>query len=179
MNSKEILKFWFSEATPKQWFTKDPKFDREITERFGDVHKMAGRGELFSWRTDGPGRLAEVIVLDQFSRNIYRDDPRAFAWDGMALLLAQECVGLGLDGGLEIGWRAFLYMPFMHSESKLIHERALELFSKPGLEGNLDFERRHKAIVDRFGRYPHRNKILGRESTPEELEFLRKPGSSF
>jgi uncharacterized protein (DUF924 family) len=118
-------------------------------------------------------------VLDQFSRNLYRDDARAFAQDVVALVLAQEAVSLGLDANLATAQKAFLYMPYMHSESLVIHAAAVTLFSQPGLEFNHDFELRHKAIIERFGRYPHRNAVLGRTSTPEELEFLNGPGSSF
>ena len=125
------------------------------------------------------GRLAEIIVLDQFSRNIYRDRPLAFAYDATALVLAQEAVRVGADQQVDFEKRSFFYMPYMHSESPIIHNRAVELFSQPGAEFNYEFELKHKAIIDRFGRYPHRNAILGRESTPEEIEFLGQPGSSF
>ena len=118
-------------------------------------------------------------MLDQFSRNVYRDTARAFAQDALALALAQELVASGQDRNLPTAQRVFAYMPYMHSESALIHEQALALFAQPGMENNLDFERRHKAIIDRFGRYPHRNAVLGRTSTPEELAFLSEPGSSF
>ena len=118
-------------------------------------------------------------MLDQFSRNLHRGDGRAFANDAMALALAQEAVAAGADQGLTTDERGFLYMPYMHSESRAIHEVAVGLFTDLGLESNLDFELRHKEIIDRFGRYPHRNEVLGRESTPEEIEFLKQPGSSF
>ena len=118
-------------------------------------------------------------MLDQFSRNVYRDTARAFAQDALALALAQELVASGHDRSLPTAQRVFAYMPYMHSESALIHEQVLALFAQPGMENNLDFERRHKAIIDRFGRYPHRNAVLGRTSTPEELAFLNEPGSSF
>jgi len=125
------------------------------------------------------GRLAEILLLDQIPRNIFRDTPRAFACDGMALALAQEAVRAGADAALPARERAFLYLPYMHSESAAVHVEALRLYAAPGLEFNLDFERRHAAIIQRFGRYPHRNAILGRPSTPEELAFLGEPGSSF
>ena len=118
-------------------------------------------------------------MLDQLSRNVDRDTPRAFAQDALALVLAQELVASGQDRSLPPTQRVFAYMPHMHSESALVHEQAAALFSQPGMEGNLDFELRHKAIIDRFGRYPHRNAILGRTSTPQELAFLSEPGSSF
>ena len=123
--------------------------------------------------------MAEIIVLDQFSRNIYRDQAQAFAYDSLALALAQEAISLQLDAQLSPEQRSFLYMPFMHSESKLMHEYALKLFQRLGNEINLSFEKKHKIIIDRFGRYPHRNEILGRTSTAEELEFLTQPNSSF
>ncbi len=125
------------------------------------------------------GRLAELIILDQFSRNLYRGTWHAFATDTMALALAQEAVAAEADLALSPEERVFLYMPYMHSESKLIHEVAERLFRENGPKSNYDFELRHKAIIDRFGRYPHRNVMLGRQSTPEELAFLAEPGSSF
>ena len=118
-------------------------------------------------------------MLDQFSRNLFREDPRAFAQDGLALALAQEAISLQLDQQLSPKQRSFLYLPFMHSESKLIHEFALKLFQRLGNETNLAFEKKHKVIIDHFGRYPHRNAVLGRVSTAEEIEFLKQPNSSF
>jgi uncharacterized protein (DUF924 family) len=174
-----VLQFWFDEAGPGCWWRKDQQFDQMIGDRFGFHHGMACRGELFPWRATGRGRLAEIIVLDQFSRNIYRDQPGSFAHDGMALVLAQEAVALEVQRKLSAEERAFLYMPYMHSESLVIHDLAVTLYSEAGLEENLDFELRHRAIIERFGRYPHRNTILGRDSTPEELEFLQQPGSGF
>jgi uncharacterized protein (DUF924 family) len=143
------------------------------------------RGELYAWRQAADaaeaaaGRLAEVIVLDQFSRNLFRDRREAFAADGMALVLAQEAVAAGLDRALDPVRRAFLYLPYMHSESALIHRQAVRLFAAPELAHHLDFELRHQAIIERFGRYPHRNAILGRQSTAAEIEFLKTPGSAF
>jgi uncharacterized protein (DUF924 family) len=134
---------------------------------------------LFGWRADPRGRLAEVIVLDQFSRNMYRGQGRAFAADALALALAQEAVAAGADLALPLEQRTFLYMPYMHSESQAIHVVAERLFRERGPKDNHDFELRHKAIIDRFGRYPHRNAALERASTSEELEFLAQPGSSF
>lgn len=174
-----VLDFWFEEISPRQWWEKSEPFDRQIEARFGDLLQAAGRCELFGWRATPAGRLAEIIVLDQFSRNIYRDQPGAFAYDALALGLAQEAIAAAADQELEPVARAFLYMPFMHSESALIHVEAIALFSQPGMEGNLAFAIRHKEIIDRFGRYPHRNAQLGRTSTPEEIAFLKTPGSSF
>lgn len=177
---QDILHFWFTELIPKDWFTKNLELDQQIAQRFGAVHRAAVQGELSPWRSDALGRLAEILVLDQFSRNIYRDQPGAFSADGMALILAQEAIGQRCDDALpSASHRSFLYMPFMHSESAVIHEMAVKLFSHPDLAYNLDFEMRHKAIIDRFGRYPHRNAILGRASTSEEEAFLLEPGSSF
>jgi uncharacterized protein (DUF924 family) len=157
----------------------DPAFDALVRERFDDLHRAAVHGELYAWRADAAGRLAEIIVLDQFSRNIHRGNASAFATDPMALALAQEAVAAGHDKTQPTQQRLFFYLPYMHSESPLIHEVALALFRDLGLADNLDFELRHKAIIDRFGRYPHRNTILGRTSTAEELRFLQEPGSSF
>ena len=158
----------------------DPAFDAAIVARFADVHTAAARSELYEWRREPRGRLAEIIVLDQFSRNIFRASAKAFAYDTMALVLAQEAVAGSHDRSLQPQERAFLYMPFMHSESESIHAWALDLFGESGIDDdNFKFELKHKAIVDRFGRYPHRNAILGRTSSAEELEFLKQPGSSF
>ena len=175
----DVLEFWFNELEPKQWFVKDRDLDAMIEARFSLLVEQARAGELFSWRVAPQGRLAEIILIDQFSRNIFRDKPESFSADPVALVLAQEAIGAGADQRLDVQERAFLYMPFMHSESQAIHEQAVVLFDQPGLEYNLEFEYKHKAIVDRFGRYPHRNEILGRKSTEEEIAFLKAPGSSF
>lgn len=177
--SAEILNFWFSEIDPKAWWAADPAFDALLRERFGVLLDSAAQGELYGWRASAQGRLAEIIVLDQFSRNIHRDTPRAFAQDAAALVLAQEAVAAGALAALAPMERAFLLMPYMHSESRLIHVQAEALFREFAPAGNYDFELRHKAIVDRFGRYPHRNVILGRASSAEELSFLTQPGSRF
>ncbi len=177
--TQDILRFWFEELSDKQRFAKDTALDMMMRERFGALLAAASRGELFTWRKTPQGRLAEIIVLDQFSRNIHRDTVSAFTQDAQALTLAQELVASGQDYVLDAGRRSFAYMPYMHSESPLIHSQAVALFSQPGLEGTLAFEMRHKAIIDQFGRFPHRNAILGRVSTPQELEFLSQPGSSF
>jgi uncharacterized protein (DUF924 family) len=175
----DIINFWFQEITPKQWWIKDPAFDQMVADRFLPLHAAATRCELHTWRSEPMGRLAEVIVLDQFSRNIYRGKPQSFASDPMALCLAQEAVRSCVDLTLDNNQKMFLYMPFMHSESAAIHQIAVGLFSTFGEQGNQDYELKHKAIIDRFGRFPHRNAILGRPSTAEELEFLAQPGSSF
>lgn len=176
---EDILRFWFEEIEPDLWFRKDESFDAAIVERFSAIHAQAVCSELYSWRGQPRGRLAEVIILDQFSRNMFRNTPQAFSADPMALTLAQEAVAAEADQQLAIEEKKFLYMPYMHSESVRIHEAAKELFSQEGLENSLEWELKHKAIIEKFGRYPHRNEILGRESTLEELAFLKQPGSSF
>lgn len=175
----EILKFWFEEIEPAQWWKKDVDFDRRLIDRFSGLHASATRCELFDWRITPQGRLAEIIILDQFSRNMFRDTPLAFAHDALALALAQEAVSTGADQALTPVQRSFLYMPYMHSESLKIHEVAVSLFERNGIKGNLDFELKHKSIIERFGRYPHRNSVLGRVSTAAEIEFLKQPGSGF
>jgi uncharacterized protein (DUF924 family) len=179
LGPEEVIRFWFEELAPKRWWVRDAAFDKALAARFGATHAAATRCELYAWREQPAGRLAEVVVLDQFSRHLYRDDPRSFAYDPLALCLAQETVRIGADQAMPKEQRVFLYMPFMHSESAVIHESAMQLFGAPGMESNLESERRHKAIIDRFGRYPHRNRVLGRVSTPEELDFLAREGSSF
>jgi uncharacterized protein (DUF924 family) len=179
MHYQTVLDFWFQEISPQQWWIKDENLDQLIKERFSDVHRKAACGELFVWRSCAEGRLAEIIVVDQFSRNMFRDLPESFAQDNLALVLAQEAIFNNADKALPIEWRSFMYMPFMHSESLLIHDQAIRLFDQRGMEYNLDFERKHRVIIEKFGRYPHRNHILKRESTPAELEFLKQPGSSF
>lgn len=174
-----MLRFWFEEIEPAQHWRADPAFDQGIRERFGALHQAAVQGELSAWRAQPVGRLAEVIVLDQFSRNIHRGTAAAFAADPMALALAQEAVAGGHALALPPEQRLFVYMPYMHSESRRVHETAVQLFTALGLASNLDFEMRHKAIIDRFGRYPHRNAMLGRASTEEEKLFLQQPGSGF
>lgn len=179
ISADNIIRFWFEEIDRGLWFRKDAEFDALLRERFLNTHRRAAQGEFFHWRESATGALAEIIVLDQFSRNLFRDSAAAFASDGMALILAQEAVSKGQDRELSGPQLAFLYMPYMHSESAAVHAIATQLFNQPGLEGNYNFELKHKAIIDRFGRYPHRNSVLGRESTPDELEFLSQPGSSF
>ena len=162
MQAQDILHFWFEELTEKQHFAKDAALDEMIRTRFGATLEAAARCELFAWRATPEGTLAEIIVLDQFSRNVFRDTPRAFAQDSLALALAQGLVASGQDQLLSTAQRRFAYMPYMHSESPLIHAQAVQLFALPGLEDNLAFELRHQAIINRFGRYPHRNAVLGR-----------------
>ncbi|SIS65803.1 MAG: DUF924 domain-containing protein [Thalassolituus maritimus] len=179
-SASTVIDFWFNEIQPKQWWVKDPDFDELLRRRFGETLKQASVCELSEWRSSAEGRLAEIIVLDQFSRNIYRNSPGAFAQDPLALALAQEAVQNDALTELDhIDKRTFLLMPYMHSESKVIHQAGVELFKEYTPENNYEFELKHKAIVDRFGRYPHRNTILGRASSVEETEFLKLPGSGF
>lgn len=178
-SAQDVLSFWFGELTAEQHFAKDAALDARIAERFGTLLRAAERCELAAWRATAGGRLAEIIVLDQFSRNIYRGQASAFANDALALALAQELVAGAHDRQLPVEQRAFAYLPFMHSESLALHAQALVLFEQPGLENNLRFERAHLEILQRFGRYPHRNAVLGRTSTAQELAFLAQPGSSF
>ena len=147
MNWTKVIEFWFTELSPGDWFRKSEKIDTLIRDRFGDLHRAVALGLMTSWRTGPLGSLAEAAIAKDYHQPLSNVQ------------------------------KSFLYMPFMHSESGTVHQRAVELFSQPGLEGNLNFELKHKKIIDRFGRYPHRNSILGRVSTPEELEFQKtSPG---
>ena len=179
LTHQDVLAFWFEETTPKQWWGVDAGFDDLIARRFGALLGQAAQGEMFDWRGTAKGRLAEIIVLDQFSRNIHRNTPLAFAHDGLALALAQQAVSAGALQSLAPAERSFLLIPFMHNESRKIHLLAEALFREHCAEDNYSFELRHKAIIDRFGRYPHRNDILGRVSSAEEIEFLKQPSSRF
>jgi len=174
-----VLSFWFEEIEPKMWWVADATFDDQIGQRFGSLLAQASQGELYLWRNEAKGRLAEIIVLDQFSRNIHRNTPAAFSQDSMALVLAQEAVAAGFHAQLSETERAFLLLPYMHSESRLIHVQAERLYREYAPDGNYQFELKHKAIIDRFGRYPHRNQVLERASSAPEVAFLSEPGSSF
>ncbi|PHR60599.1 MAG: hypothetical protein COA47_07515 [Robiginitomaculum sp.] len=176
---RDVLRFWFVENGPAQWYAKDDEFDASIRERFFETHLAACQGELWPWRETAKGRLAEILVLDQFSRNLYREDARAYSMDGMALVLAQEAILRGLDQHMSVQERSIFYLPFMHSESLKIHEEAMRIFDELGLPDSIDFEKKHYDIIKEFGRYPHRNKVLGRDSTPQEIAFLTRQGSSF
>lgn len=175
----EVLSFWFQEIEARLWFASEKGFDGLIRNRFLGLMQQAAVGELYPWRQTAEGRLAEIIVLDQFSRNVYRNTPQVFAQDPTALVLAQEAVASGALNFLNPTQRSFLLLPYMHSESRQIHVAAEALYRNFVPAENYDFELRHKAIIDRFNRYPHRNEILGRTSTAEELEFLAQPGSRF
>jgi len=174
-----VLAFWFEEIEPQKWWSVDPALDELLRQRYAELLQSAMQGELYEWRSSPQGRLAEIIVLDQFSRNIHRGTAKAFAQDPAALVLAQEAVAMRAHLQLSEVERVFLLLPYMHSESRLIHVQAEALFREFSPAENFQFELRHKVIVDRFGRYPHRNAVLGRASTPGELEFLTQPGSSF
>jgi uncharacterized protein (DUF924 family) len=174
MTPIDVLNFWFEETKPEQHFKKDAAFDTQIKQRFLATYWAAVRGELSDWRATPEGRLAEIIILDQFSRNMFRNDPQAFAHDPLALALAQEAVRSGDDMKLAMPMRRYLYLPFEHSESRKVHADAAKLFESLGDEESLKYELLHKEIIDRFGRYPHRNAILGRASTDEEQAFLKE-----
>ncbi|MBX3260308.1 MAG: DUF924 domain-containing protein [Labilithrix sp.] len=191
----DVLRFWFGpEGSPPlanatKWYMKDDAFDREIEARFGAALELAARGALDGWKTTPRGRLALVIVLDQFSRNVFRGTPRAFAEDARACALAREAIAAGDEAALTTVERSFLYMPLMHAEDVALQRDCVAAFERlladapsdlaKSVANNLDFAKRHAEIVERFARFPHRNAILGRSSTPEELEFLKQPGSSF
>ena len=179
MQAEDILHFWFEELSPAQHFAQEDAIDAMIRVRFGPIWQAAQHCELWEWRATPQGRLAEIVVLDQFSRHIHRGTPLAFAQDAQALALAQELVAGRHDQALAPAQRAFAYMPYMHSESLVVHAQAMVLFDQPGLENNLKFEVAHRDIIARFGRYPQRNAVLGRTSTAQELAFLAQPGSSF
>jgi uncharacterized protein (DUF924 family) len=176
---KKIINFWFNEISKSNWFKKDKDFDNLLIKNFSTIHAKAAKCELYKWRQTAEGRLAEIIILDQFSRNMFRDSAESFAYDSVALALAQEAISVKADQDLTQIQRGFLYMPFMHSESLEIHETAVELYEKNGIEANLEYEKKHQEIIKKYGRYPHRNEILGRKSTREEEVFLRQPNSSF
>ena len=188
MKADEVLDFWFGrEGEPgygefrEEWFRKDPEFDREVRDRFEGLHEQAAAGALDDWKEDARSCLALVIILDQFPRNMYRGDPRSYATDRKAQETAEYAVDHALNRELPEFQRMFLYMPFMHSEDLAHQRRSVELFRGLGEdEADADsYAVRHMEIVERFGRFPHRNEVLGRPTTPEEAEFLKEPGSSF
>jgi uncharacterized protein (DUF924 family) len=189
--SQAVLDFWFGAAGSaesgterKVWFAKDPAFDRLVVERFGATIEQALRGELDAWAESPWSALARVLVLDQFTRNAFRGQPRAFAGDNQALAGASAMVGQRFDESLPVYARAFVYLPFEHAEGLAAQDEALRLFRRlvavaPEHESMLGFARRHRSVIERFGRFPHRNAILGRVSTAEEMAYLKKPGSGF
>lgn len=174
VNSQNILDFWFDEACKPFWFRQEDDFDDIIRANYTDTWEAAIAGELFGWRESMYGRLAEIIVLDQFSRHLFRDTAGAYNQDTMALVLAQEAVRDAEFEYMLPEWKHFMLMPFMHSESSVIHEQARRLFAKHTSAYALEAELNHKEVIDRFGRYPHRNAVLGRKSTPEEVAWLRE-----
>jgi uncharacterized protein (DUF924 family) len=184
--AREILDFWFGPAphAPRgEWFRKDVAFDATIAQRFGAALDAAIGGAYREWSSDAHGALARILLLDQFTRNAFRGTARAFAGDAEALTTAIGIVDRGLDRTLDRYERAFVYLPFEHSEDQQIQDRSIALFAglarDTGDSAALGWAEKHAAIIQRFGRYPHRNAALGRASTPEELEFLKEPGSSF
>jgi uncharacterized protein (DUF924 family) len=192
MTSREVLDFWFgapgsaTDGQPRrEWFIKNEAFDEQIRQRFVAAIDQAIAGGLREWDAEGPqGVLARILVLDQFTRNAFRNTPRAFAGDGLALSAARHLADSGAHKELAPWQRSFAYMPFEHAEDAFMQERAVELFTAlafehPGFDETLDYAHRHRGVIARFGRFPHRNEILGRASTLEETEFLRQPGSRF
>ena len=175
----EVLSFWFEELSPEQWFKKDVVVDQTIHSRFGALYEELAASGGSAWLDSAEGCLAAIIVLDQFSRNLFREDARAYATDAVALAIAKGALDRGFDLNFEVNHKKFLYMPFQHCEDLKDQIRSVELFTSLGDPSTLDYARRHKDVVERFGRFPHRNAALGRSSTPEELEFLEQPNSSF
>ena len=176
----DILDFWFSRTSKNQWFKKDPDFDREIGERFEATYERAAAGELEDWKSTPEGCLALVILLDQLPRNMYRDDRRAYATDAKARAVLEHALEQGFDERLTEDQRLFLYLPFEHSENLDHQQRFRDLVRRMTDDPErLEWGRRHYAVIERFGRFPHRNAILGRETTPEEAEFLARGGWSF
>jgi len=175
----DVLKFWFEVTEPDQWFEKDPTFDASIRERFLSLHEiLASRGKK-DLLDDAQAALAAVIVFDQMSRNMFRDTPRAFAADPLALSVAEAAIARGFDAGLTKDQRMFLYLPFQHSEDRQSQARSVALTASLGDPELQKWAEAHRAIIDRFGRFPHRNAVLGRISTAEETEFLKRPDSYF
>jgi len=169
---QEILDFWFSDEVRKLWFKSTPEFDALLRERFEALWTRASCGELDGWLQSAVGCLALVLVLDQFPLNMFRGQAQSFASEAQSREVARVAIDKGFDQDLDARARAFLYMPFMHSEVLADQQLALQLFAQPGLEDNLRFARHHHGIVEKFGRFPHRNEALGRESSESEIEYL-------
>ncbi|MCB1783267.1 MAG: DUF924 domain-containing protein [Alphaproteobacteria bacterium] len=178
---REVLAFWFEETAPAQWFQKNDAFDEEIRERFFVTYEMAASGLCEEWRKDSDGALALCLVLDQFPRNMFRNSPRAFDTDAAALLISKEAIHKGFDQILQPIRRRFLYLPFEHSENLQDQNRSVELFGTMKDTDPLGYEYaiRHLRVIEKFGRFPHRNAVLGRANTPEEDEYLATPGAGF
>jgi uncharacterized protein (DUF924 family) len=169
----EVLRFWFEETRPEAWFARDEAVDAAIRKRFGALHASLTEKVPAAATTTATGALATVIVLDQFSRNLFRASPRAFACDPTALSITQDALRSGFDRELEANQRMFLYMPLQHSEEREVQRQSVELFTALGNTNSLDYAIQHRDIIERFGRFPHRNRVLGRETTPEETAFLK------
>ena len=177
---QEVLDFWFEPEHVELHFAENDEFDSKIRERFLDTWKAASEGLLVDWRKSIRGRLAEIIVLDQFSRNLWRNDIKTYTQDKMAIALSQEVVNHPEYDKLTVDEKKYILLPFMHSESTVLHDWAMPYFESMGDEGTLYFEKKHRAILDEFGRYPYQNEDLGRNSTPEEKKFLlEKDGDYF
>lgn len=171
----QIVSFW-REAGPERWFEKDKEFDEIITTEFLVIHEMAAREELRAWEANAEGALALVVLLDQFPRNMFRNSVRAFATDPFARAVADRAIARGFDTATEEALRQFFYLPFMHSESLADQDRSLQLYEALGDAEQLQFAARHRNIIIRFGRFPHRNHLMNRATTPAEHEFLKGGG---
>ena len=178
---QEVLKFWFDEISPQQWFQKNDAFDADIKERFIVTYDMARKGLCADWTNDAEGVLALCLVLDQFPRNMFRDTPKAFETDGKVLLVVKEALHKGFDQLLSPVKRRFIYMPFMHSENVIEQRRSVSLFEVMKGDDPLsyDYALKHLEVIERFGRFAHRNEVLGRESSVGELAYLKLPGAGF
>jgi uncharacterized protein (DUF924 family) len=174
--ARDVLDFWYHQLEPEQWWVRDNAVDKVVISRFSALYMLVANALPGSWLMTARGRLAAVIVLDQFPRNMFRGSAKTFMTDEIALALAEETIAVGLDKELVRQECSILYMPFQHSEDREVQERSMALYEALGDAGQLDFARKHKTIIDRFGRFPHRNEILGRVSSKEELEFLKAPG---
>ena len=178
-SSASVLAFWFQDSEPGQWYKKDAAFDENIRDKFETTVTAALASRLDGWADSAEGCLALILLLDQFTRNIYRDSPRAFSGDDMAVALSLRCIERDYLAHEEAAWRQFMLMPMMHSEDLAIQERSLPLFARLTNPRTHEFAVKHRDIIARFGRFPHRNAILGRPSSDEEVAFLTQPGSSF
>ncbi len=179
LTKEDIINFWFEEISPEQWFKEDKKFDAMLLERAGATVRKALNGQLDKWSKSSTGSVSLVILLDQFTRNIFRNTPKAFSGDEMALVLSQKSINSEWFAKLSIAYKQFLLMPMMHSEDISIQEKSLPLFKQHTNKRTYEFAVKHRDIIAKFGRFPHRNLILSRPSTEEELIFLNQPGSSF
>lgn len=178
MSPDRVLTFWFDEHTSADWFGGKAEFDDAVRENFGTLLESARQSELFAWRDTPKGRLAEIIVLDQFSRQLFRNDASAFASDPLALALSQEAVFQGDDQPLSVIERQFLYMPYMHSESLLVQDESLRVFAGLNNADLLEYAEKHRAVIEQFGRFPMRNAALGRSSTQQEIDYIAERGGS-